>query len=194
MRLPSGHVICLQLAELILDLGGGAGLFAGDLDLGAQLVSTWRLWQAGVAALAQSSPGVVVTSQPGGNYALRLILGSGARQILELRPDLLASVPRRGVLDTKWKLTNALNPELDPSDLHQALAYARHFQVPRVALLYPGFGPVTTTQPMAVWETSTEPRIEVAAFQLPLAFGIDTLQAAVRLAIEFAIAQRSQAA
>jgi hypothetical protein len=194
MRLPSGHLVCLQLAELILDLGGGAGLFAGDLDLGAQLVSTWRLWQAGIAAVAQSSPGVVVTSQPGGNYALRLLVGSGARQILELRPDLLASVPRRGVLDTKWKLTDPLNLDLEPSDLHQALDYARHFAVPRVVLLYPGFGRTTTAQPMAVWETTTEPRIEIAAFQLPLAFGMEALEAAVRTAVDFAIRQKSEAA
>ena len=148
MRVQSEHTVCLQLAELVLDVAGGAGLFAGDLDLGAQLVSTWRLvadWHSRHRAPAHTWRSES-RSQPAGNFALRRISGAGPREVLELRPDLLASIPSRAVLDTKWKLTDASNLILDPSDLHQALDYARHFQVSRVVLLYPGFGSTRTDQ------------------------------------------------
>ena len=193
MRLPKEHSLCLRLAELILETAGGAGLFAGDLDLGAEVVSTWRLWQAGIAAMALSTPGVVATAQPAGNYALRLVQGGGARQVLELRPDLLASVPGRGVLDTKWKAIDAGNPVLDSADLHQALDYARHFHVPRVILLYPGFSDAVVNGPFAVWETTSEPKILVSAFQLSLASGIESLEVAVHNAVLFSIAGKAAA-
>ena len=53
----------------------------------------------------------------------------------ELQPDLL--IRNEGaphiVLDAKWKTAS-----LDPTDLHQILAYATITGAPRVALVYPG--------------------------------------------------------
>jgi hypothetical protein len=103
-------------------------------------------------------------------------------------------IPAKSVLDTKWKLIDPRRPVAEDADLHQALDYARHFKVPRVVLLYPGFDELAGPIPTVSWVTTVEPRVEVAAVQIPIVNGIPTLERAVQDAVRYAMSAAPAAA
>jgi 5-methylcytosine-specific restriction endonuclease McrBC regulatory subunit McrC len=189
LRLEDLQERCLALAELILDSSYGLGVFAGDLELGAQLVSTSGLWEAGVTALAQRTAGTTVVAQPRGHYALKRIAGDRTEEILEIRPDMLVVSPRLGVMDAKWKILDPGKPAIGADDGHQVLDYGRHYGVPRVVLLMPDFRSNISGAQMFTWQASgSGTSIEVAVVLLPLLRGLVALEGAVRDALEYAIA------
>jgi 5-methylcytosine-specific restriction enzyme subunit McrC len=100
-------------------LGTGGGAFLVDLGRAFE-----RYLAAALEREFEARPGWQVEAQPA--FALGRV---------ELRPDILVrkdGVPR-AVLDAKWKTAT-----LDPTDLHQILAYATLTGASRVALVYPG--------------------------------------------------------
>ncbi|QJW93518.1 5-methylcytosine restriction system specificity protein McrC [Frigoriglobus tundricola] len=116
----------LDLCRLLLDglacadpLGAGSGAFLVDLGRAFE----WYLTDSLVRAFEPLSEWRV-EAQP--TFALGRV---------QFQPDILIrtnGVPRT-VLDAKWKTAT-----LDPTDLHQVLAYAALTGAERVALVYPG--------------------------------------------------------
>lgn len=160
---------CLDLAELILDSGGGEGFFVGTTQLGAQLVRSDRLWERGISAqLLRLCGPTAIRLQPQNEFALARVAPSRGRA-LELIPDVLRTDVAEA-LDTKWKLLDRSKPNLgvEPEDLEQALAYAAHFRLRRVALLYPGFDAVKT-ESAARFTRVHGPDVTIDAVLVPLA-------------------------
>lgn len=168
MQVGELHLHCLRLAEAIIDLRT-AGLFLGARELGSQLVASDRLWEDGITSLILRNSTRRLVPQPSGHFAFRRVSGGGPPMVLEVRPDVLGLEPEPVIIDAKWKLLDATAPRVDRSDLHQVLAYARHFGAGKVILVYPCFeAGYVSSQAVTVLRTSTPPIVDVEVVLIPL--------------------------
>jgi 5-methylcytosine-specific restriction endonuclease McrBC regulatory subunit McrC len=168
MQLPDTHLAALTLAELILE-SRAAAFFVGDVTLGAQLIASDRLWEQGVTSIAMRAAVTKLSAQPRGNFAFRRLSGGGRAYELELIPDMLGTNGDIVVVDAKWKLLDPVTPQAATDDLHQALAYARHYAAKRIVLLYPSFqSSASSSGPFARLTTTAPPTVEVSLWLLPM--------------------------
>lgn len=180
MQLDEASKTCLELAELILDSTGGAGFLYGSQMLGSQLVRSDQLWEKGIASLMLEATGQSnLRIQPQNEYALRSMTMPGPRRAMQLVPDVVRLAPLREAFDTKWKLMDPMKPTWDGADLEQALTYARHFLLSRVALLYPGFT-IQGARTVGRFVPMTAPATSIELVMLPLATPTGLLKTAVQ--------------
>jgi 5-methylcytosine-specific restriction enzyme subunit McrC len=164
MRLGRTHAACIDLAELVIKMKGGRGLFVGTVSLGAELVASDRIWELGVTSVIMSeAPGRFIP-QPSHHYALARSTAQGVVKVAELKPDLLAT-KTASIIDLKWKIIDVVKPKLDSDDMYQVLGYAQYFGCSRVVLLYPA---VHGNQATVQHVTTSDPHVTVDMAFLPV--------------------------